>query len=274
MTKKRLDVHVIGTICLLCCLAHLSFRLPAPQRPGLPLSCILPLVSVMPASGISEWLEEYDELHLDSAGLSEQAFVMAVKGYTRLLEKGLLDKDGLLTIIDFSQSSKNKRLYVLDLAGERLLFNTYVAHGRRSGGEFATSFSNRNHSNKSSLGFYVTKDTYTMEDGYALRLDGMDKGFNDKALARGIVLHGSWYVNEQFLSVHGLLGRSLGCPAVPMEDHEQIIDSIKEGSCVFMYYPDNNYLHHSTVLGQTPPRLVKEARASHLTHHTHHKAQA
>lgn len=250
MTKKknRFSVHVIGLICLLCCLAHLSFRLPNARRPGPSFSCILPLVSVAPLSGVSAWLQEYDELHLDSAGLSMEAFITAVKGYQHLLAKGLLERDGLLTIIDFSQSSKNKRLYVLDLTGVRLLFNTYVAHGRRSGGEYATSFSDRNHSNKSSLGFYVTRNTYTGGDGYSLRLQGLDRGFNDKALARNVVLHGSWYVNEEYLNTHGMMGRSLGCPAVPMGEHEEIIDSIKEGSCVFMYYPDNNYLHHSTVL--------------------------
>jgi hypothetical protein len=180
--------------------------------------------------------------------LSLNAFTTALKGYHRLLDKGLLDKSGLLTIIDFSQPSSNKRLYVLDLNLGKILFHTYVAHGRKSGKEYATSFSNRNHSNKSSLGFYITQSTYTGADGYALRLMGLDRGFNDKAFARGVVLHGSWYVGEQYISSNGLLGRSLGCPAVPMEEHEQIIDAIKEGSCLFMYYPDKNYLHHSTVL--------------------------
>jgi hypothetical protein len=248
MKKNRFNVPLLGLAGLLCCLVHLSFRLPSSQRPGPSLCSLLPVVSLLPVNSMTSWLEEYDELHLDSAGLSMEAFVTALKGYQHLVDKGLLDKDGLLTIIDFSQSSKNKRLYVLDLTGVRLLFNTYVAHGRRSGGEYATSFSNRNRSNKSSLGFYITRNTYTGGDGYALRLEGLDKGFNDKALPRGIVLHGSWYVNEQYLTSHGLMGRSLGCPAVPMEEHEQIIDSIKEGSCVFMYYPDKIYLHKSTVL--------------------------
>lgn len=246
--KNRFSVHVIGLICLLCCLAHLSFRLPSAERPGPPLSCILPVVSVMPMSGVSAWMEEYDELHLDSIGLSMEAFTTALKGYQHLLAKGLLDREGLLTIIDFSQSSKNKRFYTIDLNAVKVLFNTYVAHGRKSGFEYATSFSDRNHSNKSSLGFYVTRNTYTGGDGYSLRLQGLDRGFNDKALARNVVLHGSWYVNADYLSSHGMMGRSLGCPAVPMGEHEEIIDSIKEGSCVFMYYPDKNYLHHSTVL--------------------------
>ena len=239
---------MLGSAFILCSVLHLSFRLPVTNHSGIPIGGILPIVSEVPVSGITALLEEYDELHLDSVGLSLQAFTTAVQGYENLLEKGLLDNPGLLTIIDFSQSSKNKRLYVLDLLTNRILFNTYVAHGRKSGMEYARAFSNRAHSNKSSIGFYVTGHTYTGGEGYSLRLEGLDKGFNDKALSRDIVLHGSWYVNEQFLSSNGVLGRSLGCPAVPMEEHEQIIDRVKDGSCLFIYYPDNNYLHHSTVL--------------------------
>lgn len=246
--KKRFNVYLLGSVFILCSVFHLSFRLPVTNHSGIPIGGILPIVSEVPVSGITALLEEYDELHLDSVGLSLQAFTTAVKGYENLLEKGLLDNPGLLTIIDFSQSSKNKRLYVLDLLTNRILFNTYVAHGRKSGAEYARAFSNRAHSNKSSIGFYVTGHTYTGGEGYSLRLEGLDKGFNDKALSRDIVLHGSWYVNEQFLSSNGLLGRSLGCPAVPMEEHEQIIDRVKDGSCLFIYYPDKNYLHHSTVL--------------------------
>lgn len=239
---------MLGSVFILCSVLHLSFRLPVTNHSGIPIGGILPIVSEVPVSGITALLEEYDELHLDSVGLSLQAFTTAVQGYENLLEKGLLDNPGLLTIIDFSQSSKNKRLYVLDLLTNRILFNTYVAHGRKSGMEYARAFSNRAHSNKSSIGFYVTGHTYTGGEGYSLRLEGLDKGFNDKALSRDIVLHGSWYVNEQFLSSNGVLGRSLGCPAVPMEEHEQIIDRVKDGSCLFIYYPDKNYLHHSTVL--------------------------
>jgi hypothetical protein len=247
--KKRFNVYLVGSIFVLCSFAHLSFRLPLHTNTlGGTFSGILPIVSVTPMSGFTALMEEYDEMHLDSVGLSIEAFTTAVKGYENLLEKGLIEKSGLLTIVDFSQSSKNKRLYVLDLIGNRILFNTYVAHGRRSGLEYATSFSNRARSNKSSIGFYVTRNTYNGGEGYSLRLEGMDKGFNDKALSRDIVLHGSWYVNADFLDKNGFLGRSLGCPAVPMEEHEQIIDNIKEGSCLFMYYPDKNYLHHSSVL--------------------------
>jgi hypothetical protein len=246
--KKRLNVYFFGCLLFLCSFVQLSFRSPVNYKSGSPIASLLPVVSIAPMGGLTAWMEEYDELHLDSAGLSLNAFTTALKGYHRLLDKGLLDKSGLLTIIDFSQPSGNKRLYVLDLNLGRILFHTYVAHGRKSGKEYATSFSNRNHSNKSSLGFYITQSTYTGADGYALRLMGLDRGFNDKAFARGVVLHGSWYVGEQYISSNGLLGRSLGCPAVPMEEHEQIIDAIKEGTCLFMYYPDKNYLHHSTVL--------------------------
>jgi hypothetical protein len=244
---KRINVYIAG-IFLLLSATHLSFRSPLAKNTNVPVHGFYPMMSVSPMAGIAALLQEYDLLHLDSAGLSLEAFTTAVSGYQHMLEKGLLDKSGLLTIIDFSQSSKNKRFYVLDLMANRILFNTYVAHGRRSGLEYAKSFSNRAHSNKSSLGFYVTGNTYTGGEGYSLRLSGLDKGFNDKALARDIVLHGSWYVNEQFLTSNGLIGRSLGCPAVPMEGHEEIIDNIKEGSCLFIYFPDKNYLRHSSIL--------------------------
>lgn len=188
----------------------------------------------------------YDLISLGEYGLEKDVFFNAYKGFLFLQSKGLLRKTNLLTICDYSQSSRNKRLYVVDVVNSRLLFNTYVSHGKNSGEEFATSFSNFNNSNKSSLGFLVTGRPYKGKCGYSLQLTGMEPGINDKVKMRSIVLHGSRYVSES--SARGAVARSLGCPAVPYGIHFRIIDAIKDGSCVFVSYPDDVYVHTSAIL--------------------------
>jgi hypothetical protein len=190
----------------------------------------------------------YDSLKLDQLGLSKEAFTCAYKGYKKLLEKRRLNKEGLLTICDFSQSSSRKRLYLIDLAACRLLMNTYVAHGRNSGGEFARNFSNRPQSKQSSLGFYVTKQPYQGSNGFSLNLAGMEEGFNDRAERRRIVVHGSDYIGDNFLRINSNMGRSFGCPVVPENYNEQLINIIKNGSCLFIYHPNKNYLTGSKLL--------------------------
>jgi hypothetical protein len=139
-------------------------------------------------------------------------------------------------------------LYVIDLKNQDVVFNTVVAHGRNSGGEYARSFSNKPSSNKSSLGFYITEGTYNGGNGYSLKLQGAENGINDKALARAIVMHGADYANEDIIGSKGYLGRSFGCPAVPQKYHKKIIDTIKDGNCLFVYYPDQTYLKKSKLL--------------------------
>lgn len=190
----------------------------------------------------------YDLISLGEYGLEKDVFFNAYKGFLFLESKGELKNTNLLTICDYSQSSRNKRLYVVDLVNSRLLFNTYVSHGRNSGEEYATSFSNFNNSNKSSLGFLVTGRTYKGKAGYSLELNGMEPGINDKVKMRSIVLHGSRFVGESILGARGAIGRSLGCPAVPYGLHFRIIDAIKGGSCVFASYPDLMYVHTSQIL--------------------------
>jgi hypothetical protein len=190
----------------------------------------------------------YDLISLGEYGLEKDVFFNAYKGFEYLQNKGLLKKTNLLTICDYSQSSRNKRLYVIDLINSRLLFNTYVSHGRNSGDEYATSFSNYNNSNKSSLGFLVTGQPYKGKAGFSLQLNGMEPGINDKVKIRSIVLHGSRFVGESVLGARGAIGRSLGCPAVPFGVHFRIIDAIKGGSCVFVSYPDSWYTHTSAIL--------------------------
>lgn len=136
----------------------------------------------------------------------------------------------------------------MDLKAGRLLFNTFVSHGKNSGEEYATSFSNVKESNKSSLGFLVTAETYNGKAGYSLRFDGMEPGINDKVRYRDIVFHGSKFVNQQRVEDRGMIGKSLGCPAVPYEVHRKIIEVIKGGSCFFINHPDEVYAHTSPIL--------------------------
>jgi len=189
----------------------------------------------------------YESLQLNEAGLSREAFELGLIGMEKLLNEGRAVKNNILSIVDFSQPSGQKRLYVIDLDNHSLLFNTWVAHGRNSGRQMAASFSNKYSSNKSSLGFYLTGDTYTGKHGYSLKLTGLEKGVNDNALNRSIVVHGADYVNGLLASL-GYIGRSQGCPAISKLEFKPIIDNIKEGTCFFIYYPLTSYLEHSPLL--------------------------
>lgn len=190
----------------------------------------------------------YDRMGLNNYGLERDVFYTAYKGYEYLQSKGQLRKTDILTVCDYSQSSNNKRLYVINMAEGRLLFNTFVSHGKNSGGEFATSFSNLKESNKSSLGFLRTGETYSGKAGYSMRFDGMEPGINDKVRMRDIVLHGSNFVNARVVEERGKIGNSLGCPAVPNDQRKQIIDAIKGGSCFFINHPDSWYTRTSAIL--------------------------
>jgi len=195
-----------------------------------------------------EAISLYDTMHLKRLGLSKKAFLFAWKGYKHLLQKRRLNNDDVLSICDFSQSSRRKRMYIIDVAKKKLLLRTYVAHGRNSGGEYARSFSNKPESHKSSLGFYVTRNSYYGGHGLALELDGIEKGINDRANARNIVVHGSEYVGAGYLRSNRYSGRSFGCPAVPKKDTDKVIKNIKGGSCLFIYHPTTHYLSKSTIL--------------------------
>ena len=190
----------------------------------------------------------YTSWHLAGSGLSKEAFDEAVKGYDFLLEKRSIANPSVLTIIDYSKPSTQKRLFILDMRDGKILFKTLVAHGRNSGLNYAANFSNEEESHKSSLGFYVTGGTYTGANGYSLKLKGCEKGINDKADIRAIVLHGADYVSDAFIRNCGYLGRSYGCPAVPLALHKKIIDTIKNGSCIFLYHPTKNYSTRSKIL--------------------------
>jgi L,D-transpeptidase catalytic domain len=190
----------------------------------------------------------YDSMQLDVVGLSKQAFEYAVKGYEYLRKKNIVARESVLSICDFSQSSRKKRLYIIDMESMRLLLNTYVAHGRNSGSEFARAFSNSPESHKSSLGFYVTKNTYVGEHGLSLRIQGLERGFNDRADKRNIVVHGSEYVGADFIRNNPFTGRSYGCPAVPSSEIIDVINTIKGGTCLFIYHPSKQYITKSRIL--------------------------
>jgi hypothetical protein len=188
----------------------------------------------------------YDRMGLAKLGLSRQAMTYAYKGQQYLSSRGRLSDPDILTVCDFSQPSGNKRMYILDLKNSRVLLHTYVAHGRNSGKTYATRFSNRPESLQSSLGFYVTRSTYYGEHGLSLRLSGLEKGFNDKAESRAVVVHGAEYIGTGRSA--GFMGRSFGCPAVPQNLAPRVINLIKEGTCLFIYHPSKRYLHGSRIL--------------------------
>ncbi|WP_207496860.1 murein L,D-transpeptidase catalytic domain family protein [Aridibaculum aurantiacum] len=189
----------------------------------------------------------YDVLNLQNLKLNKQAFQLAINGYSKLKTQGKIKND-LLTIIDFSQPSTSKRMYIIDMKKNKLVRHSHVAHGRNTGLLMATTFSNKAESYQSSLGFYVTSETYIGKHGLSLRLDGVERNINDNARARAIVVHGADYANESFYKSTGYLGRSFGCPAVPTKDAPEIIQNIKNGSCMFIYSTDKGYLKQSSLI--------------------------
>jgi hypothetical protein len=168
-------------------------------------------------------------------GLSPRVLAMALDAVSSARDRGIAGKSHLLTVIDYSLPSTEPRLWVLDLARGKVLFHELVAHGAGSGEKFATRFSNVNDSRATSLGLFVTGETYEGGNGYSLKLKGLDEGLNDQAEARHIVMHGAWYVSTDHARQYGMLGRSWGCPALPQADAKPVIDAIKGGSFVFAY---------------------------------------
>lgn len=175
------------------------------------------------------------------------SFFAAYQGYEQLKMQGKI-KNEILTIIDFSLSSTLERMWVIDMVSQKVILKTLVAHGKNSGLEFATDFSNQNESYKSSLGFYLTGEVYQGKHGTSLRLDGMEYGINDKARNRAVVIHGADYVNKNLAKTQGYIGRSQGCPAVPFDVHKKLIETIKDKSCIFIYHPSRNYVAKSKLV--------------------------
>lgn len=186
----------------------------------------------------------YDQMNLRGI-VDYDLFRRGIEGYNELDPV----KTDVLTLIDFTKSSGDERFYVLDLRNKKLLFKTFVSHGRNSGQDFATSFSNRYGSFKSSPGFYRTENTYKGRNGYSLVLNGLEEGINDNAKKRAIVVHGSDYVNSSIANSRGQVARSLGCPAVPRSISRKVIDAIKGGSLLYIHSDSPAYLAKSVIAG-------------------------
>ncbi|WP_238395764.1 murein L,D-transpeptidase catalytic domain family protein [Pontibacter pudoricolor] len=186
----------------------------------------------------------YNEMGLGQTGLKYEVFSKALTGYYNMKHEGRLSGKPVLTMVDFTKSSTQKRLWVVDVEKKELLHHTYVAHGRNSGEEFAENFSNDNKSYMSSIGFYVTQNTYHGKHGLSLKLEGVDEGFNTNALERCIVIHGAEYASPKFIDQAGRLGRSLGCPALPMEEHEDIINTVVGETAMYVHAKSDDYTSH------------------------------
>ncbi len=190
----------------------------------------------------------YEAIDLPAYGLEYKVFRHAMVGFYGLQQDSVLSERNLISIIDFTKSSCDKRFYTLDLDNQNVLYHTLVSHGKNTGGDLAESFSNEVGSNQSSLGFYVTAETYIGSKGYSLRLDGMEEGVNDRMRERAVVMHEADYVSEDWVKTYGRIGRSFGCPALPKNVSKKVINTIKDRTAIFAYFDDSNYLKASNFL--------------------------
>ena len=194
-------------------------------------------------------IDDYREFYQDlgDTTLNPEALRLALMGFENL--KDSIDlHESIISIVDFSQPSHSKRYYVIDVHQRKILYREYVAHGKNSGNIWARSFSNTPHSHQSSLGFYITAETYFGKHGLSLRIDGLEQNINHLARKRAIVMHAATYAEESFIKRFGRLGRSFGCPALPSENFPAIINQIKSGTLLFVYSGDKNYKDNSTII--------------------------
>lgn len=191
--------------------------------------------------------KEFATLARKAPKLNREALHSALVAYQCAALRGYVSRP-ILTVIDFASPSTKERLYTFDLSRHKLLFNTLVAHGKNTGGLMAKHFSNKMGSKASSIGVFVTENTYVGSKGYSLRLQGLEKGYNDRAKARAVVMHGAWYASKQIAKTHGEIGRSYGCPAIPPEAVGPLITAIKDGTMIFSYYPDPKWKKSSKFL--------------------------
>lgn len=211
-------------------------------------AAVAPAVDVLEAT--------LERLSANAPSLERDVLRLALQARERATASGLARKSELLTVIDYSLPSTAKRLWVFDVQSGDVLFNELVAHGKNTGDNFARRFSNSDGSLQTSLGLFRTVGTYYGGNGYSLKLDGLEPGFNDKAERRAVVMHGAPYVSEEFAKQHGRIGRSWGCPALSQKVAGKVIDTIKGGSLLFSYYPDEEWLASSRFVGSTAAMLT------------------
>jgi len=228
---------MIKKISLLICLVFMGLAIPTSYAASetSPLS--------IEVDDFTTFAENLYEALADS-DLEYEPFEKALKGYLKLQKEGKIEENSYLTVIDMSISANRNRFFLIDVENKKIIHKSIVAHGRNSGGEFAKFFSNKIGSFKSSIGFYRTAETYQGKHGLSLRLDGLEYS-NNNARKRAIVIHAADYVSSVFIQKNGRLGRSLGCPSLPQKNYDQIVHKIKNGSLLFIYYPEDNYLKNS-----------------------------
>lgn len=201
-------------------------------------------LSMPPAKSSFDINYQVEHLSQKAPKLNKKVLKLALNAYKKATDKGAVKKP-VLTVIDYSLPSNKQRMWVFDLGKEKLLYNTYVAHGKNSGMDTPKHFSNAFSSKATSLGTFLTRDTYMGSKGYSLNLQGLERGFNDNAYNRRVVIHGAWYVEPDFIRKTGRAGRSWGCPSIARTLAKPLINTIKGGSVLFAYYPDRYYLSHS-----------------------------
>lgn len=226
-----------------------------------PISALPPPVAPPPAS--PPLALKLGRLQRQAPHLDPGVLALALQAQQCAVRAGEVRADTRLAVIDYSLPSTSKRMWLFDLANDRLLYHELVAHGQGSGDNYATRFSNTENSHQTSLGLYRTAETYTGGNGYSLRMDGLDPGFNDNARARAIVMHGAWYVDEGVIAKQGRIGRSHGCPALREGIAHTVINSLRERQLVFAYANDAAWLRSARSFscgGETAQQIIAQAR--------------
>jgi hypothetical protein len=242
---NRRVVRVLAAISL-CLIAPLSFHRAEAHISELPRPVVSPATrTVEPGSAFAGLV---DSAAAEHAGISPGVLGLALRAISCAVGTGAIAAPPTLTLIDYSRPSTEPRLWVFDLATGNLLYKELVAHGRNTGENMSVSFSDRMNSRQSSIGLFVTRDTYIGSNGYSLRLDGLERGFNGTARERAIVMHGAPYVSADIAARQGRIGRSWGCPAVREAVARQVIDTVRGGGVIFSYYPDQKWLNSSRFL--------------------------
>jgi hypothetical protein len=247
---KRVNRRVVRALAAmsLCLIAAPSLQRAEAHIPDVHSGPALPVARAAEARPVTAGL--VDPAAAQNAGVSADVLDLATRSVSCAVAAGAIDPPTTLTLIDYSRPSIEPRLWVFDLATGDLLYKELVAHGRNTGENMSVAFSDRMNSLQSSIGLFVTRDTYVGSNGYSLRLDGLEPGFNATARQRAIVMHGAPYVSADVAARQGRLGRSWGCPAVREAVARQVIDTVRGGGVVFSYYPDQKWLNSSRFLNQ------------------------